>query len=127
MGNMMADAYEALRHEQAANAADREPYRTTTYTQRLDALERRVSALEPADVSTPLPAPVLTENLVYEWLRDDPSRLGRILPAFAVGITVHGRIAMAEAAKEAAADFSGPGAAALQSLAVALAAASYQG
>lgn len=78
----------------------------------------------------PLPAPVLTEDTIVAALKADPGMAGRVMARTAWEYTLSDRSAMSLSAAE----YISPhgvsttrGATALQSLAVALAAASYRG
>lgn len=73
----------------------------------------------------PLPAPALTEDAIVAALKADPAMAGRVIVCFADTMWAEDRLTVSTAAKQECVSRGAPGA--LQSLAVALAAASYRG
>lgn len=77
----------------------------------------------------PLPAPALTEQSIVDALKSDPAMAGRVIARFADSLWSKDKLIVSDNAKSVLnTDACSPGGhGALQSLAVALAAASYRG
>jgi hypothetical protein len=116
MSEMQADVTATISALLAAEDAVKE---ARQFAQQVNAdLNRRI---------TPLPAPALTERAIVDTLKADPGMAGRVVVLVAREFGDMDRERMNAAASERANDFGAASIVALQSLAVALAAASYRG
>jgi len=138
---MMTISYDELRQMAGHRlpTAIQEGVRYTTYREHMTnirELKRRIHAVEAgvafiamdreAAPPTPLPAPALTEQAIVDALKADPAMAGRIIVEVAQTV-MHGRQEIGRSAAEKLGPHPTTAALCLQSLAVALAAASYRG